>query len=183
MWLIVISLNHVLSYINHTQLTLMCMNTCESRRHYLNYYKIYILVNTIIYASFQNDKDLFKWWFTKIITSMLIRFFLTFLTSKKITCFIDNFCFQNEMPSNYLFSEGMCTYILDFWPWRWSALRFVDKHPLRMQEQCFFFELGVVGDNFWSGWKNLDLKNKNIIGGGGLSGPYPSPLKTRRGEI
>ena len=45
-----------------------------------------------------------------------------FLTSKLITCFIVDFHFKIEIPINCLLTQWKWTYILDFGPWRWSAL-------------------------------------------------------------
>ena len=44
------------------------------------------------------------------------------------------------IPINCLLTTWKCTYILDFRPWRWSALNmgFVVKRPSRMQGQCLF---------------------------------------------
>ena len=65
------------------------------------------------------------------------------------------FHFDNEIPINCLFTQWKWTYILDFGPWRWSALNmgFVVKRPSRMQGQCFFAKLGGVGSSFRSGSK------------------------------
>ena len=61
--------------------------------------------------------------------------FAMFLTSKLITCFYWQFHFENEILVNYLFTQWKWTYILDFGPWKWSALNmgYMDKHPSRMQ--------------------------------------------------
>ena len=50
------------------------------------------------------------------------------------------FHFKNEIPINHLFTQWRWTYILDFGPWKWSALnmKFVVKRPSRMQGQYFF---------------------------------------------
>ena len=66
--------------------------------------------------------------------------FVIFLTSKLITWFF--YCFNLKMNSQsiaYILNETEHN-ILDFGPWRWSALhmRFVDKWPSRIQEQWSF---------------------------------------------
>ena len=50
------------------------------------------------------------------------------------------FFFDNETPINCSFTHWKWTYILDFWPWGWSALNmgFVGKLHSRMQEQWVF---------------------------------------------
>ena len=51
------------------------------------------------------------------------------------------FHFDNKIPVNCLFTQWKWTCILDFGPWRWSALNkgFVDKWPSRMQGQWFLW--------------------------------------------
>ena len=50
------------------------------------------------------------------------------------------FHFKNEIPVNCLITQWKWTYILEFGPWRWSALnmRFVDKWPSRCKDNGFF---------------------------------------------
>ena len=87
------------------------------------------------------------------------------------------------------------TYILDFGPWKWSALNmgFVNKWPSGMQGQCFFFlSLFPVSSgtyiNYQLGWENLKflllpkiaqalthLPLKRL----GRTNPYIGSLKTR----
>ena len=65
-----------------------------------------------------------------------VMFFL--FPTKLITCFIDIFTLKNEIPINSLLTQGMWTHILDFGPWKWSALNmdYMDKRPSRMQGSC-----------------------------------------------
>ena len=64
--------------------------------------------------------------------------FVIFSTSKLISCLIDNF--TSKMKSQLLAyllngSEHIYIYILDFGPWKWSALNmdYMDKRPSKMQ--------------------------------------------------
>jgi hypothetical protein len=62
------------------------------------------------------------------------------LTPKLITWFIGGFTLKMKSQSiAYLLNES--EYIYDLGPWRWSALNmgYVDKWPLRMQGQWFFW--------------------------------------------
>ena len=63
--------------------------------------------------------------------------FVMFLTSKLITCFIEGFT-SKKIPINCLYTQWKWTYILDFGPWKWSALNmgYMDKRPSRMQGSC-----------------------------------------------
>ena len=60
--------------------------------------------------------------------------FVTFFISKFNYILLEWFHFHNEIPINCLFTNWKCTYILDFRPWRWSALNmgFVVERPSRM---------------------------------------------------
>ena len=64
------------------------------------------------------------------------------------------FHFRNEIPINCLFTNWKCFYILDFRPWRWSALNmgFVVRRPSRMQGQQFVSNLGGAGKAIAFGW-------------------------------
>ena len=48
------------------------------------------------------------------------------------------FHIEKEIPINCLFTQWKCTCILDFGPWKWSALNVahMDKRPSRMQGSC-----------------------------------------------
>ena len=116
------------------------MNTCESRRHYLNCHKIYIL-NQLTNISFILEwRRPFQMVSHTNYNLNVNEGFIMFLTSKLITCFIDGFI--SEMKSQSIASSlmGSAHIYWSFRPWRWSALnmRFVDKRPSRKQEQYFF---------------------------------------------
>jgi hypothetical protein len=89
------------------------------------------------------------------------------------------FHFDNEIPVNCLFTQWKWTYILDFGPWRWSALNmgFVDEWPSRMQGQMVFSKSGgraaVFGrvQKIWIFWT------------GGCPCPILTVRKVRRGEL
>ena len=69
----------------------MRMNTCDSRRHYLNYYKIY-KVNQHIISSFISEwQRHFQIVSHKNYNLNANDDFVMFFTSKLITCFIDGF--------------------------------------------------------------------------------------------
>ena len=80
------------------------------------------------------------------------------------------FHFEKDNPINCLLAQWKWTYILDFEPWKWSALDlgYMDKRPSRMQGQFYFSKLDKAGNNFRSGSKislittdtTLDLTQK-----------------------
>ena len=103
------------------------------------------------------------------------------------------FHFENEIPINCLltqWSEYIYIYILDLEPWRWSELNmgFVDKWSSRMQGQ-WFFEIGQVGDNFWSSPKIIDFMDGRLLPeysspqkfGGGGRGTHRPPSESFHG--
>ena len=83
--------------------------------------------------------------------------FMLLLTSKLITCFIGSFTWQWNPNQLLIYSMEVNIYILDFGPWRWSALNyvgFVVKWPSRMQWAMSFSQVGRAGKNFRSGPEN-----------------------------
>ena len=114
--------------------------------------------------------------------------FVIFSTSKLISCLIDNF--TSKMKSQllaYLLNGSEHIYILDFGPWKWSALNMgyiMDKRPSRTQGQFYFPKSDKASNSFWSGSKILDLfcgGCPEMLG----HGPWPlssSPRKVRRGR-
>ena len=82
--------------------------------------------------------------------------FIIFCNFQIIYMLYWRFHFENEIPVNWWFAQWKWTYILDFGPWRWSALNmgFVDKWHLRMQGQ-WFFQIRAGGQQFsiaaWGG--------------------------------
>ena len=107
--------------------------------------------------------------------------FVIFLTSKLFTCFIGGFTLKmNSQSIVYLLNENEYIYILDFGPWRWSALNmeFVEKWPSRMQECNGFFEK-------WAGrTKNFGRIQKISVSlWGSWPCPYLPPRKARRGRM
>ena len=132
------------------------MNTCESRRHHPNYYKMYMLnqhTNLSVILEWQRQFQMVshKNYNLNVNEDFVILFDLQ----------VDYmlhwwFHFRNEIPMNCLFTNWKCTYILDFKPWRWSALNmgFVVKRPSRLQGQCFF-EVGRGRQQFSVGFRNF----------------------------
>jgi hypothetical protein len=95
------------------------------------------------------------------------------------------FHFQNEIPINCSFTYWKCTYILDFRPWRWSALNmgFVVKWPCPHTSvfgHCSVPVLQCSGD---LGLGHCELWLYLLPGGGGMDqapsqGP-PATVATR----
>ena len=147
------------------------MNLCESRRHYIKYYKLYKLKSTLtkfqfrLTKTFSNGKSQKSqlqcyWAFYKKLTSMLITRWIYDFTSG-----------MKSQSIFYLLSE---VYILDTGPWRQSApsMGFVSKHPSRMQGNFF---------SFWSPawwWRAVfgRVQQISIL----LGSSYPPPIKARR---
>ena len=130
------------------------MNTCESRRHYVKYYKTYIL------NQHSNFSVILEW--QRQFQSVSHK--KNFNQSCNIFDFQVNYMFywhvhfDNEIPINCVFTQWKWNiHIMDFGPWRWSAVNmtFVIKRPSRMQGQCFFFEIGRDGQQFSVGFKNF----------------------------
>ena len=63
--------------------------------------------------------------------------------------------FENEFPINCCSTQWKWTYVLDFGPWRWSALSvsYMNKRPSRMQGQFQFSKSGGAGNIFRSGYE------------------------------
>jgi hypothetical protein len=95
----------------------------------------------------------------KFITSMLIMIYW-------------RFHFENEIPVNCLFAQWKWTYILDWWPWRWSALNmgFVDKWHSLMQGHWFF--------RSWVGMQQFSVgsRKKRMRRARGGSGPWANVI-------
>ena len=88
--------------------------------------------------------------------------FMIFFTSKLIPCFVDGFTLTLKSHS-IAYLLNVSEYILDFGPWRWSALNmgFVDKWPSRMQGQWFSWS--------WAGMQKCSVRSqKSIFFYGGL---------------
>ena len=75
------------------------MNTCESRRHHLKYYKLYIR-NQYTNLSFIIERQRQFQMVSHINDNLSVNEdFVMFLTSKLITCFIDDFTFGMKSQS------------------------------------------------------------------------------------
>ena len=74
-----------------------------------------------------------------------------FLTSKLIICFIDGLTLKKEVPINcWLITQWKWTYILDFGPWRWSALNmdYMEKWPsILLKDNRHEVKIWVFMDN------------------------------------
>ena len=115
------------------------MNACESKRHYLKYYKICIPnqhTNLGVILEWQRQFQMVS--HKRLIFNVNEVFFVFDLQVNYM--FHWQFHFRNEIPINCLFTNWKCTYILDFRPWRWSALNmgFVVKRPSRIKGNDFF---------------------------------------------
>ena len=89
----------------------MHMNTCESRQHYLKYYKIYILnqhTNLSVILEWQRQIQIVS---HKNYNLSGSEGFVIFLTSKSITYFIDGFTLIMKSQSiAYLLNESEHVY-------------------------------------------------------------------------
>ena len=91
------------------------MNTCESRRHYLKYYKIYILnqhTNLSVILEWQRQFQMVS---HKNYNLNVNEDFVMFLTSKLITCFIDGFTsgMKSQTIAYLLIGSAHIYWILD----------------------------------------------------------------------
>jgi hypothetical protein len=86
---------------NHAWLVWMRLNTSESRRHYLNYYKIYILNQHNNLSSILEWQRKFQIISHKNYNLNFNDGFVIFFTSKFTTCSMDNFTF--EMKPHLIF--------------------------------------------------------------------------------
>ena len=115
----------------------MCLDTCESRRHYIT------IINYTHQNQHTNLRFLLEWQrLFQMVSHKYNNFdanedFVMSLYSKLVTCFIDGLISGlKSRPIVYLSSESAYIYI---YIGCWSALvmGIVDKHPLRMQGQLF----------------------------------------------
>ena len=89
------------------------------------------------------------------------------------------FHFDNEIPINCLFTQWKRRYILDFGPWRWSALNmgFVNKRPSRMQGQWSLWNR--TGRQQFSVW----FRKFEFSGRAAASARIYLPRKVRGGSL
>jgi hypothetical protein len=90
------------------------------------------------------------------------------------------FHFKNELVVSCLFIKWKCTYLLDFEPWRWSALNMGFRGQVAFKNaRAILFEVGWDAQNISIGIK----KSWFFLGGcpeivaPGL-GPYPRPIES-----
>ena len=86
--------------------------------------------------------------------------------------------FGKEIPISCLFTQWKWTYILDFGPWKWSALNmgYMDKQPSRMQGQLHFSKSGGAGNSFLSRSKIFKFVFVGLPGGAGSRALAPIHL-------
>ena len=152
----------------------MCINTYESRRHYLNYYKIYILNQHINFSVTLEWQRHFQMVSHKNYNPNANEDFVMFLTSNLITCFIDGFIFgmKSQSIASLLIGSAHTYWTLDLFITQYEIYR---QTAFKNAWAMFSLKLDGVDNRFRSGSVNL----KKTLGG--CPSPYLPPLQVRRG--
>ena len=139
----------------------MHMNTCESRRHYLKYHKIYILkhhTNLSVILKWQRQFQIVS---HKNYNLNASEGFVTFFTSKSITCFIDNFTLiRNPLSISYLINGSEHIYI-GFWTLKakYTQYGICSQEAFKSARAMFFLRS-------WVGWATIFGRVQNFPGRG-----------------
>ena len=132
-----------------TNLGLVFNYTCESRRHYLKHYKIYILNQHTNFSFFLEWQRHFQMVSHKNSNLNVNEDFVMFLTSKLITCLIDGFTSRMKSQSivYFLIGSAHINWILDLEgevQSRWDLW----TSGFQEGKGNVFFEVGQDGQHF-----------------------------------
>ena len=156
----------------NTQLVWMRMNTCESRQHYLKYYKLYILnqhTNLSVILEWRRQIQIVT---HKNYILSGSEGFVIILTSKSITCFIEGFTLIMKSQSIAYLLNGSEHIYIGFWALRVKCTQYgiCSQAASKDARAMFFSKLGGASSSFRSGskisregWPRPDLTGSNTI--------------------